>query len=92
MKKNILILLIFLPLFAFAQKDFKLVEQNPKSKPSWLTNGNTMGAFMIQANKVATLEEAQNNVMASLMSQVASSIAVQVIGDIEIIPLSTIII
>ena len=38
---------------------------------------------MIQANKVATLEEAQNNVMASLMSQVASSIAVQVIGEIE---------
>ena len=84
MKKNIIILLLtIIPLFAFSQKDYKLVEQNPKSKPSWLTNGNTMGAFMIQANKVATLEEAQNNVMASLMSQVASSIAVQVIGEIE---------
>lgn len=84
MKKNLLILLLtILPLFAFAQKDYKLVEQTPKNKPSWLTNGNTFGAFMIQANKVATLEEAQNNVMASLLSQVASSIAVQVVGEIE---------
>lgn len=72
-----------MPLFALSQKDYKLVEQNPKSKPGWLTNGNKMGAFMIQANKVATLEEAQNNVMASLLSQVASSIAVQVVGEIE---------
>lgn len=84
MKKNLLILLLtILPLFTFAQKDYKLVEQTPKNKPSWLTNGNTFGAFMIQANKVATLEEAQNNVMASLLSQVASSIAVQVVGEIE---------
>lgn len=84
MKKNLLILLLtILPLFAFAQKDYKLVEQTPKNKPSWLTNGNTFGAFLIQANKVATLEEAQNNVMASLLSQVASSIAVQVVGEIE---------
>lgn len=72
-----------MPLFALSQKDYKLVEQNPKSKPGWLTNGNKMGAFMIQANKVATLEEAQNNVMATLLSQVASSIAVQVVGEIE---------
>ena len=72
-----------MPLFALSQKDYKLVEQNPKNKPGWLTNGNKMGAFMIQANKVATLEEAQNNVMASLLSQVASSIAVQVVGEIE---------
>ena len=84
MKKNLLILLLtILPLFAFAQKDYKLVEQTPKNKPSWLTNGNTFGAFLIQANKVATLEEAQNNVMTSLLSQVASSIAVQVVGEIE---------
>lgn len=72
-----------MPLFALSQKDYKLVEQNPKSKPGWLANGNKMGAFMIQANKVATLEEAQNNVMATLLSQVASSIAVQVVGEIE---------
>lgn len=84
MKKNIVILLLtVLPMLGFAQKDYKLVEQNPKNKPSWLTNGNTIGAFMIQANKIPTLEEAQNNVMASLMSQVASSIAVQVVGEIE---------
>lgn len=84
MKKSIIILLLtVLPLIGFAQKDYKLVEQSPKNKPSWLTNGNTFGAFLIQANKVATLEEAQNNVMASLMSQVASSIAVQVVGEIE---------
>lgn len=84
MKKSIIILLLaVLPLLGFAQKDYKLVEQSPKNKPSWLTNGNTFGAFLIQANKVATLEEAQNNVMASLMSQVASSIAVQVVGEIE---------
>ncbi len=84
MKKNLIILLLtIMPLFALSQKDYKLVEQNPKSKPGWLTNGNKMGAFMIQANKVATLEEAQNNVMASLLSQVASSIAVQVVGEIE---------
>ena len=84
MKKNLIILLLtIIPLFALSQKDYKLVEQNPKSKPGWLTNGNKMGAFMIQANKVATLEEAQNNVMATLLSQVASSIAVQVVGEIE---------
>lgn len=84
MKKNIVILLLtVLPMLGFAQKDYKLVEQNPKNKPSWLTNGNTIGSFMIQANKIPTLEEAQNNVMTSLMSQVASSIAVQVVGEIE---------
>lgn len=83
MKKNLLVLLLTLPFIGFAQKDYKLVEQSPKNKPSWLANGNTFGAFLIQANKVATLEDAQNNVMASLMSQVASSIAVQVVGEIE---------
>ena len=36
---------------------------------------------MIQANKVATLEEAQNSVMMSLLNQIASSISVQVVGE-----------
>jgi hypothetical protein len=84
MQKNILILLmLFLPLFGFAQKHYKLIEKTPKNKPAWLTNGNTFGAFIIQASKVATLEEAQNDVMMSLLNQVASSIAVQVIGEME---------
>ena len=84
MKKYILILLIsFLPLLTFAQRNYKLVEKSPKNKPCWLTNGNTLGEFVIQANKVSTLEEAQNNVMTSLLNQVATSIAVQVLGEME---------
>lgn len=82
MKKKIFILLfVILPMFGFAQKDYKLVEQSAKDKPVWLTDGNTIGAFLIQANKVATLEEAQNAVMASLLNNIASSVSVIVMGE-----------
>lgn len=80
--KNIIVFLfLLLPTLTFGQKGYKLVERNPKRKPSWLTKGNGQGYLMIQANKVATLEEAQNSVMMSLLNQIASSISVQVVGD-----------
>lgn len=83
MKKSVVVFLfLLLPLFGIAQKDYKLIEQSPKEKPAWLTNGKTQGAFLIQVNKMATLEDAQNGVMTSLMNQVASSISVQVVGEI----------
>lgn len=83
MRKLFIVFLFFiLPFFSLAQKDYKLVEQSPKEKPYWLTNGNTQGAFLIQANKEATLEDAQNSVMSSLLNQVASSISVHVVGEI----------
>ena len=73
---------IFTNTQAFAQKDYKLLERSPEDKPSWLTDGMPQGAFLIQVNKVATLEEAQNSAMSSLLNQVASSISVQVVGEI----------
>ncbi len=82
MKNIIVFLLLLSPLFGFAQKGYKLVEQNPKHKPNWMTNGSRQGYLMIQANKAPTLEEAQNSVMLSLMNQIASSISVQVVGEI----------
>ena len=82
MKKSIVILLLMLSFVSFAQKDYKLLEQSSKAKPSWLTGGSTQGAFMIQANKVATIDEAQNTVMTRLLNQIASSVAVQVSGEI----------
>lgn len=66
----------------FTQKPYKLVEQSIKEKPSWLTNAHYRDAYMIQANKVATIEEAQNVVMTSLLNKIASSVAVQVTGEI----------
>lgn len=65
-----------------AQKDYKLIEESSKSKPSWLTEGTSPGAFMIQANGMATMEDAQNAVMTSLLNQIASSVAVVVTGEI----------
>ncbi len=82
MKNNILvILLLLLPFFGAAQKEYKLVEQNPEDKPSWLTKGTHRGELLIQANKVSTLEEAQNAVMSSLLNRIASSISVVVVGE-----------
>ncbi len=81
MKKRILfILFVLITQFGYAQ-NYKLVEQNPKSKPKWLTEGAGKGQLMIQANKVPTLEEAQNAVMSSLLANIASSISVIVIGE-----------
>lgn len=66
-----------------AQKDYKLIETSAKSKPSWLSEGNTQGYFMVQANKMSTIEEAQNAVMNSLLNQIASSVAVVVSGEVS---------
>ena len=77
------LLLSFMPLLALSQKDFKLVEQSQKEKPSWLTYSNHKDALMIQANRAASLEDAQKNVMTSLLNNIASSIAVQVTGKTD---------
>lgn len=65
-----------------AQKEYKLIEKSAKSRPIWLSEGNTQGYFMVQANKMSTIEEAQNAVMNSLLNQIASSVAVVVAGEI----------
>lgn len=81
-KLVLMFLLLMVPFAGFTQKGYKLVEQSAKEKPSWLTNANYHGAYMIQANKVATLEDAQNVVLTSLLNKIASSVAVQVTGEI----------
>lgn len=78
MKKNLLVLLLLFPLLSFSQKDFKLVEQSQSQRPGWLTSGNNRDAIMIQANKVATLQEAQDAALLSLLENIASSVAIQV--------------
>lgn len=84
MRSNFIVLLLsFMPLLALSQKDFKLVEQSQKEKPSWLTYSNHKDALMIQANRAASLEDAQKNVMTSLLNNIASSIAVQVTGKTD---------
>lgn len=84
MRSNFIVLLLsFMPLLALSQKDFKLVEQSQKEKPSWLTYSNHKDALMIQANRAASLEDAQKNVMTSLLNNIASSIAVQVSGKTD---------
>lgn len=79
MKKSLLVLCLLFPLMAFSQKDFRLVEQS--QKPSWLTSGNNRDAFMVQANRMASLQDAQDAVMASLLENIASSVAVNVSGE-----------
>ena len=69
-----------LPLFACSQ-NYKLVDQSSKNKPKWMTDGSYPETYFIQANKVATLEEGQNNVMTTLLNQIASAVAVQVTGE-----------
>lgn len=80
MKKSIIILLLILPFVSIAQKDFKLVEQSAKEKPDWIYS-NQFDAYMIQANKVASIEEAQDVVMSSLLDKIASSVAVVVSSE-----------
>ncbi len=67
MKRNLLLLLLFMPFLTLAQKDFKLVEQSQKEKPNWLVNGNYKDALMVQANRMATLDDAQKTVMSSIL-------------------------
>lgn len=81
MKRNIIILLLLvIPFVAFSQKDFKLVEQSSKNKPNWIY-ANQMDTYMIQANKAASIEEAQDMVMTSLLDRIASSVAVVVASE-----------
>ena len=65
------LLLSFMPLLAMSQKDFKLVEQSQKEKPSWLTSSDHKDALMIQANGMATMQEAEKSVMESLLDNIA---------------------
>lgn len=82
MRKNIIILILsFLPFLSMSQKEYKLVEQSPKDKPAWITEGTHRGVFMVQANKMATLDEAQSAVMISLLNNIASSISVVVMSE-----------
>lgn len=78
--RYLFILLLLLPLFTCSQ-NYKLVDQSSKSKPKWMTDGSYPETYFIQANKVATLEEGQNNVMTTLLNQIASAVAVQVTGE-----------
>ena len=78
--RYLFILLLLLPLFACSQ-NYKLVDQSSKNKPKWMTDGSYPETYFIQANKVATLEEGQNNVMTTLLNQIASAVAVQVTGE-----------
>lgn len=79
--------LLFIFLFSLlslscsAQKGYKLLERCPQNKPKWMSEGARRGSFFIHANKMPTLEEAQNAVMASLLNNIASSVAVQVVGE-----------
>ena len=78
------LILSFIPLLAFSQKDFKLVEQSQKEKPEWLTSYNHKEALMIQANRAASLEDAKNSVMTSLLNNIASSVAVQITSKTDV--------
>jgi len=81
MKRNIIILLLLvIPFVGFSQKDFKLVEQSSKNKPNWIY-ANQMDTYMIQANMAASIEEAQDMVMTSLLDRIASSVAVVVASE-----------
>lgn len=71
-----------MPLFVMAQKDYKLVDQFPKDKPIWMTEGMHKGYLFKQANQMPTIEDAQNAVMSSLLNDIASSVSVVVTGGI----------
>ena len=81
MKKSLLVLCLLFPLMAFSQKDFRLVEQSQSQRPSWLTSGNNRDAFMVQVNRMASLQDAQDAAMASLLENIASLVAVNVSGE-----------
>ncbi len=82
MKKNLIIFVLsFMPILVMAQKEYKLVEQFPKDKPSWMTEGMHKGFYMIQANRMPTIEDAQNAVRSSLLNNIASSVSVIVTGE-----------
>lgn len=74
----------FMPLLVFSQNKFVLVEQNPAEKPSWMIKGKPAGYLTVQANHVASLEEAQKSVMTSLLNDIASSVAVQITAKTDV--------
>ncbi len=84
MKKSLVLLLLFFPLLAISQKDFKLVEQSQTQKPNWLTEGKYSEAFLIQSERKATLKESEESAMTILLNNIASSIAIQVTGKTNI--------
>lgn len=80
-KKSLLVLLLLFPLLAFSQRDFKLVDQSQSQRPSWLTSGNNRDAFMVQVNRMASLQDVQDAAMASLLENIASLVAVNVSSE-----------
>lgn len=80
-KKSLLVLLLLFPLLAFSHRDLKLVDQSQSQRPSWLTSGNNRDAFMVQVNRMASLQDAQDAAMASLLENIASLVAVNVSGE-----------
>ncbi len=76
----ITLLLVVASIVAFSQKNFKLVEQSSKEKPDWIYESR-MGAYMIQANSAASIEDAQSKVLASLLDRITSSVAVVVTSE-----------
>lgn len=83
-KKCVVLLLAFMPLLLLSQDKFVLVEQNPVEKPSWMMQGKPTGYLTVQTNHAATLEDAQKAVMASLLDNIASSVAVQITGRTDV--------
>lgn len=83
MKKIIIILAILLPLTATAQrKCFKLVETVPSSEPKWVGAREHPDFIYVMGQEGATLAEAKNAAMQSVLSDIAMSVAVNVNGDI----------
>lgn len=77
MRNYYLFLLLLLPFFASSQ-NYKLVDHSSKDKPKWMEDGSYSDAYFVQANKAATIEDAQKMVMTSLLNNIASSVAVQI--------------
>lgn len=86
MRKILFVLLSLLATTSLnAQRSMKLVERSAKNKPDWIINNSdySKGYLFVQANKVASLEDAKDIVMSSLLSEIASSVAVVITGEIE---------
>ena len=83
MRKILVIALsLMLPLCACAQKKgFKLVEKS-SAKPEWVGQGSVKGFIIVQSDK-PTLEEAKADAMQKVRTEIASSVATNVMRTVN---------
>lgn len=83
MKRLIIILILLIPFAVHAQKKgFKVVETVPEEQPKWVGAKENMDYIYVMGQEGTTLVDAKNAAIQCVLSDIAMSVAVNVVGDI----------